>query len=199
MKQIVYFFLIILMFASCTYHTKKILVVMKSGGSVDANTQTVILKDGGGTEEKILQLNSAKKIILTLQKEIGKSTVEIAEDGYYLLNGKNDTIIGSYQKYGVVSDTFKTVSQAEIKNKIDSLQLLIENKNISAANRNYFIPPYQVVKISSNLDAFIVSPFHRMVSVEKVGEKDPEVYRFWSSKEIRETINKLKAMTVSKK
>ena len=171
---------------------------MKGGGTADADTKTIVLKDGGGTEEKTLLINSADKITLTIQKEDGKSTVDLSEDGYYLLNGKNDTIIGSYQKYGMPSDTYKTVSQVELQKSIDSLQLLVENKNVSATNKNYFILPYQAAKITNNQDAFFVSPYHRMTSIEKMGDKDPEVYRFWSIKEIRETIEKLKAMTVAK-
>lgn len=198
MKRIAYSFLFLLVLASCNSHTKKFLVVMKGNGSVDADTKTIILKEGGGTDEKTFQINSADKITLTIKKDDGNTTIDIAEDGYFLLNGKKDTIVGSYQKYGAPSDTFKVVSQAELKKAIDSLQLLIENKNVSAANKNYFILPYHAVKITNNLEATIVSPFHRMTSIEKVGDKDPEVYRFWSTKEIRETIEKLKAMTVSK-
>lgn len=171
---------------------------MKGNGTVDADTKTIILKDGGGTDEKTMQLNSSGKITLAIQKEDGNTTVDIDDDGYFLLNGKKDTIVGSYQNYAAPSDTFKVVSQAELKKAIDSLQLLIENKNVSAANRNYFILPYHAAKITGNIDAMIVSPYHRMTSIEKVGDKDPEVYRFWSVAEIRETIEKLKAMTVSK-
>lgn len=171
---------------------------MKGNGTVDADTKTIILKDGGGTDEKTMQLNSSGKITLAIQKEDGNTTVDIDDDGYFLLNGKKDTIVGSYQNYAAPSDTFKVVSQAELKKAIDSLQLLIENKNVSAANRNYFILPYHAAKITGNIDATIVSPYHRMTSIEKVGDKDPEVYRFWSVAEIRETIEKLKAMTVSK-
>ena len=137
---------------------------------------------------------------LILKKDDGNVTIDIDSDGdgYFLLNGKNDTIIGSFQKYGMPSDTYTTVSQDALKRAIDSLQLLVQNKNVSQANRNYFILPYQAAKITNNLDAFMVTPYHRMTSIEKIGDKDPEVYRFWSIKEIRETIEKLKAMTVSK-
>jgi len=189
-------FLILL--SPCANHNKKILVVMKGGGTADADSKTIVLKDGGGTEEKTIQLNSADKITLTIQKEDGKSTVDISDDGYYLLNGKNDTIIGSFQKYGVPTGSYTTVSQDALKRDIDSLQLLITNNNVSPANRNYFILPYQAAKITNNLEAFMVTPYHRMTSIEKVGDKDPEVYRFWSIKEVRETLEKLKAMTVSK-
>jgi hypothetical protein len=45
------------------------------------------------------------------------------------------------------------------------------------------------------MDAFIVGPYHRMSSIEKTGDKEPEVYRFYSVKEVRETIGKLEKLT----
>jgi len=126
-----------------------------------------------------------------------ESTIEIAENGLYILNAKNDTIVGSYQKYGEAKTKFDTIKQDMIKHGIDSLNLLIQNKNVSAANRNYYIAPFSAVKITGNVDATIVSPYHRMTSIEQVGDKVPEVYRFWSVKEIRdEVIPKLAKDTV---
>jgi len=175
------------------------LVVAK--GSINMQEDTITIKDGGGTNEmtKIFS-DDSKTFHLILKKDDGNVIVDINGEGngYFLLNGKKDTIVGSYQNYAAPSDTFKVVSQAELKRDIDSLQLLIENKNVSAANRNYFILPYHAAKITGNIDATIVSPYHRMTSIEKVGDKDPEVYRFWTVAEIKQTIEKLKAMTVSK-
>jgi hypothetical protein len=87
------------------------------------------------------------------------------------------------------------MTQEVLKTKIDSLQQLTTGANVSAANRNFFILPNQVVKVSENLDAFIVGPYHQMRSAEKVDGKDPEVYRFYSIREIRETIAKLEELT----
>ncbi len=53
-------------------------------------------------------------------------------------------------------------------------------------------------KITDNADEYFVTPYHQVRSFEKVGDKDPEVYRFWSIKEIREKIEKQKAMTLDK-
>ena len=89
-------------------------------------------------------------------------------------------------------------TQEELKHGIDSLIQLTQGKNISAANRNFFVLPKTAVKISDNLDAFVVGPFHRMTSVEKDGDKVPEVYRFYSIQEIREIIDQLTALTKAK-
>jgi hypothetical protein len=90
------------------------------------------------------------------------------------------------------------ITQEMIKKSIDSLVALIEGKNVSAANRNYFILPFTAAKITNNMNAVIIAPFHNITTLEKDGDKDPEVYRFFSIKEIREKIEKQKAMTIYK-
>ena len=195
MKQLFACLMLSTILISCTSNTKRILVIAK--GSVDINTdaKTITFKDGAGTEEKTADFNSNEKLTLQLKKETGNLSVELADKGYYILNGKNDTIVGSYQKYGAPKSSYDTIKQEVIKKGIDSLSLLIEGKNVSTANRNYYILPNQAVKITDNIDATIIAPYHQMTSIEKTGDKEPEVYRFYSLKEVRETIQKLKALS----
>jgi hypothetical protein len=134
-------------------------------------------------------------VILQLDAPAGKTSIELKEKGLYILNVKNDTIIGSYQNYTAPALQKNIMTQDDLKLKIDSLQQLTTGKNISAANRNFFILPNQAAKITENVDAIIVGPYHQMRSAEKVDGKDPEVYRFYSIREIRETIGKLEALT----
>ncbi len=82
---------------------------------------------------------------------------------------------------------------------IDSVILLSEGKNASAANRTFYILPNKAAKISDNIEADVVGPYHRMRSVEKKDGKDPEVYHFYSIKEIREKIAEMVALTVAEK
>lgn len=182
--------------ASCaSNNTKRILVIAKGSADINTDTKTITLQNGAGTEEKSADFNTAEKLSLKIKKEDGDITVEVPDNGYYLFNGKNDTIVGSYQNYGAQKTTFDTVKQATIIKGIDSLQKLIQGLNVSAENRNFYILPYHVAKISNNLDAFIVSPFHQMTSIEKKDDKAPEVYRFYSVKEVKETIERLKALS----
>jgi hypothetical protein len=55
--------------------------------------------------------------------------------------------------------------------------------------------PNTGVKITNNIDAHVVGPYHQMTSIAKEGDKDPEVYRFYSIKEVRELITKLEGLT----
>ena len=181
---------------SCTSNnTKRVLVIAKGSADINTDTKTITLTNGAGTVEKSADFNSAGKLSLQIKKENGDLTVEIPDNGYYLLNGKNDTIVGSYQNYGVQKTSYDTVKQTTIIKGIDSLQKLIQGTNVSAANRNFYILPYHAVKISNNLDAFLITPYHKMTSIEKIDNKEPEVYRFYSVKEIRETIETLKALS----
>jgi hypothetical protein len=197
MKLSVYCLPIAFLLASCSSNMKRVMVFAKGSASINTDTKTIVVKDGGGSEEKTADFNQSGILNLKLMKEDGENSLVMSDNGLYVVNAKNDTIIGSYQKYGEVPKEMRKFTQDELKKGIDSLIGLTQNKNISAANRNFFILPYQSVKISNNIDAFVVAPYHRMTSLEKEAGKEPEVYRFWSIKEIRETIDKLQKMTVA--
>jgi len=186
------------MLAACSSNPKKILVYAKGGTTVNKDTKTIDVKDGAGQEEETLEYNTADKITLQLKSSDATAPIDIAENGLYIVNAKkNDTIIGSYQKFSDPKLKQNVTTQEQLKQAIDSLQQLTEGKNISAANRNYFILPKTAARITANTDAIIVGPFHKMTAIEKKGDKDPEVYQFSSISEIREKIVKLTALTVA--
>lgn len=170
-----------------------------SKGAADINTDNKTIKatDGAGHEEKAFVAGSGNAVY-KLSTPAGETTVEFPEAGLYILNVKNDTIIGGYQKYGDPA-VQKVVTQVELKHMIDSVILLSEGKNASAANRTFYILPNKAAKISDNTTADVVGPYHRMRSAEKIDGKDPEIYHFYSIKEIREKIAEMVALTVGEK
>ena len=175
------------------------MVVMSKGpAEISTDNKTIKAADGSGHDEKEIMLGGGKTVF-KLSTPAGEATVELLENGLYIVNVKNDTIIGSYQKYGDPKLAQNMISQETLKRQIDSLQLLSEGKNVSDANRNFYILPNHATRITDNTDAMIVGPYHRMRSAEKVDGKTPEVYRFYSIKEIRENIMKMEAMTVPEK
>ena len=193
MKKIIALLSLVILLSACD-NDKKIIVMSKGAADINTDTKTIKATDGASHEEKIT-MASAGKVIYTLSTPAGEATVELLENGYYIINVKNDTIIGSYQKYSDPKLAQNMITQESLKQKIDSLQLLSEGKNISATNRNFFILPNHAAKITDNKDAIIVGPYHQMRSAEKIDGKDPEVYRFYSIKEIREMIGRLQALT----
>ena len=156
--------------------------------------KTIVAKDGNGHEEKIVNL-SGSEISLKLNGPTGEASISLKENGLYILNIKKDTIIGSMQNYIAPKLQKNIMTQDELKIKIDSLHQLLEAKNISAANHNFYILPNQAVKITDNFEAMIVGPYHKMTTAETVDGKAPEVYRFFSIREVRETIAKLEGFT----
>ena len=189
----------LIVLAACSSGNKKIIVYIKGNSTVNEDAKTITVADGSGSDEKTIAYKTGDKVQLQVKGLGDDATVPIDNNGLYILNAKNDTIIGSYQNYSNPKSEAVVKTQEDLKHGIDSLVQLTEGKNISAANRNFFILPKTAVKISDNVDAFVVGPFHKMTSVEKEGDKVPEVYRFYSIKEIRETIAKLTTLTKATK
>jgi archaellum component FlaF (FlaF/FlaG flagellin family) len=196
MKSITFFIGTVLFLVACSSDPKTVVVMSKGNADIDLNAGTIGAKDGSGHVEKIINMNN-KKVSFKLNTPAGEATVDLLENGLYVVNVKNDTIIGSYQKYTSADKAQNMITQESLKQKIDSLKLLVEGKNVTPANRNYFILPNQATRITDNPNAQIVGPYHQMRSAEKIDGKDPEIYRFYSIKEIREMIIKLTALTVA--
>jgi outer membrane lipoprotein-sorting protein len=199
MKRILFLLCTILVLSSCG--KERHLVVMSKGpAEIDIVKKTIKAKDGSGHEQQdVFMTNGDNKVVFKLSTPAGEATVEILDNGLYVVNVKNDTIIGSFQKYGDPRLAQNSITQENLKMQIDSLQLLSEGKNVSAANKNFYILPNQATKITDNINAIIVGPYHRMRSAETVDGKAPDVYRFYSIKEIRETISKLQTLTIAPK
>ena len=166
----------------------------KGAATVDADAKTVVATDGGGHEEKTVDFVGSD-VEVTLNTPAGTAKVRLKENGTYIINVKNDTIIGSAVTYTDPKLAQNMITQESLKQKIDSLHLLTEGKNVSTANRNFYILPNSAAFVTANYDAIIIGPYHKMRSAESKDGKAPEVYRFYSIKEIRETIAKLESMT----
>jgi len=197
LKKITYAAFSAVLFAACSSNnTKKVMIVATGDINVNADSKTITLAGGSGATDKTVSFNSAGPLTLTIKSDDGSSTpVTLNDNGFFMLNARKDTIAGAYQNYAAPKSTVDTIKQATLEKGIDSLSQLIEGKNVSASNRNFFITPNTAVMLTANTDAFVVPPFHQMTSIEKVGDKDPEVYRFYTLNEIREQLAKLKALT----
>lgn len=198
MQPFALFFCFTLFLVSCTSNDKTIIVMSKGTPTIDLNSGTIHAENGNGHEEKTMHINQ-KIVSFKLNSPAGNASVNLQENGLYIINLKNDTIIGAYQQYSSIGTEKNRLSQDYLKQKIDSLQNLTTGENISTANRNYFILPNQSTFITTNKNAIVVAPYHQMRSAERVDGKDPEIYRFYSIKEIRIMIAKLQALTVAPK
>lgn len=175
--------------------TKKILVMGKGEITVAKNDITV--NDGSGYTDKTIDLNGDHATAYNINSPAGKTTINVPSDnGFYILNLRKDTIVGSQQNLGA-DLSGRTVSQEELKLKIDSLVKLTTGSNVSNANHNFIVLPNQFVKVSSNIQAQVFGPFTKIpgtLDADKDG-KAPEIYKFYTNNEMRELIARLKKMT----
>ena len=86
------------------------------------------------------------------------------------------------------------ITQEQLKSQLDSLNKLVKGENISAAAKNYFIPPHQIVKISNLTNAKIFGPYQPVPSAFDASSV-PEIYKFYSLSEEKEIIAKLTEMS----
>jgi len=145
-------------FPACKGHEKKVLVYASSDIQVDNTKQHITVSDGTTHHEQELDFTVGDPVTLAVESPSGKVSLSVPEDGLYIVNLKSDTVIGSQQHVGADNGGAK-ISQDALKQKLDSLQKLVLDQNVSEANKNYFIVPGKIAKISSNTKGKIFGPF----------------------------------------
>lgn len=183
----------IFLFASCSEQPAKKVLVMASG-KMQVIDNAITLEPGTTHTENEITVTADK---VTVNNGSGTLDFAVPDAGFYLLNIKNDTLVGSYQRIG--SDNSQTViTQDNLKSRIDSLNQLMVGTNANSANRNYYIPPNQLAKITANSNAQIIGPY-RKVPASFEGGKEHEIYKFYTNKEMHEIVGKLSKMVDSVK
>jgi hypothetical protein len=191
--SVLLFIAVVLGFTACKGHEKKILVYASSDIQADNTKTNITVTDGTTHHEQELLFTGSDPVTLNITSPQGKYTLAATDDGLYIANLKNDTVIGSFQHVGSDNGT-ATITQDALKQKLDSLQQLLSGQNVSDANRNYFIPPGKIAKITSQTQAKVFGPFTTIPGSFDAGSV-PEIYKFYSIKEIREIIGNLQKMT----
>lgn len=166
-------------------------------GEITAKDNNISMTDGSGYTEQTVEINGDKPVTWNVTTPSGKTTVNIPQEkGFYILNLKSDTIVGAEQIMGKDLGG-RTISQEELKVKIDSLTKLTTGSNVSADGHNYFIVPNQLIKVSSNMDVKVFGPFTKIpgtLDADKNGNA-PQLYKFYTNSEMRDLIDNLKKMT----
>lgn len=177
--------------AACAEKPEKKILVMASG-KVQISGNVITLDPGTTHTENEITVADEK---LTVKSPSGSSDFQVPETGYYILNIKSDTIVGSYQRIG--TDNSQTViTQENLKIRIDSLNQLMSGTNANSTNRNFFIPPNQISKVTANAAAQIIGPYKRVPGSFE-GGKEHEIYKFYTNKEMHEIVDKLSKMVDS--
>lgn len=188
--------MVIAIFFACNSPANQKVLIMGRGAIVTSGND-ITIKDGSGYTEETVDVSGGKAISWNVTTPAGKTTVNISDQkGFYILNLKTDTIVGSRQIFGKDISSNHTMSQEELKIKIDSLTKLTAGANISTGN-NYIILPNEFKKISDNTDAQIYGPFTQIPGTleEDKNGKAPEIYKFYTNSEMRALISNLKKLS----
>ena len=179
---------------SCKGHLKKVIVYANSDIQVDNTKTNITVGEGSPQREQELDFSGSGQVTLNVTTSSGKITLDVPDDGLYIANLKpTDTLVGSYIHTGT-GDADSHISQDALKVKLDSLEKLVRNENVSAANRNFFILPNHIARISSIAEAKAFGPFTPIPAAFDAGSV-PEIYKFYSMKEMHDLISKLNGMT----
>lgn len=187
---------LIVAFTSCGEKvSKKIMLISNPGTVVDLEAKTITLTQTTAYEFKEYTLKDDGPVSFSVKTPAGEYKLDLPQNGCYLINTKlNDTIVGSYQDYVAPKQDYTMLSQEVLKQKTDSLIDLMVGKNVSEDNGNYFIPSKTARLITENLDAIFVAPYHSMKTLEVKKGTIPEVYRFYTNKDVREMIAKMQSL-----
>jgi hypothetical protein len=183
------FLTILVSLTACKSHEKKILVYASSDIQVDDSKQHITVSEGTTHHEQELEFSTASPVTLDVQSPLGKVSVTATDDGLYILNLKTDTVIGSYRHVGADNGTLH-ITQDQLKKSIDSLQKLMHDQNVSEANRNYFIAPGKMARITAETKAKVFGPYTSIPGSFDAGSV-PEIYKFYTIPEEREVVDKL--------
>ena len=185
----------VLCLSACKGHEKKVLIYASDKIQVDNSQLHITIANGDGTthHEQELDFSTADPVTLDVESPQGKYSVTIPEDGLFIANLKTDTVIGSRQHVGAEGGESR-ISQDDLKKKLDSLQRLIMDQNVSEANQNYFITPGKAARITTETKARVFGPFTTIPGSFDAGSV-PAIYKFYSMKEMREIIANLQRMS----
>lgn len=177
----------------CSCHHKKVVVYADSDIQVDDSRKNISVSDGTTFTVKELDYSGGGALEIQAQWPKGKLVMTAAgDDGLFIANLTADTIVGSYQRVGADNGQVKLTTD-QLKYTVDSLYQLTGGLNIAPQNRNYFIPPGKVVRISENINAKIFPPYTKIPGGYDASET-PEVYKFYTNREVREIIDRLSKM-----
>ena len=180
----------VILFTACSDGGKEVLVM--GSGKLTVGENSVTIEPGTRHNEQKLKVTADK---ITINGFPGTQEVAVPESGLYVLNLKKDTLVGSYQR--VVEGSGETrITQDVLRNRVDSLNQLMAGTNVNAANRNFFLPPGQLAKISTNTNAQVIGPYLRMPTTFE-GGKEHEIYKFYTNKEVMEIVQKIKPVMSS--
>lgn len=192
MKQLKFalFIFFLASLVACSGGESKKVVVMSSGKmTVDQAKKSITLEPGTQHNEEVISFNGDDKATVTVQGPDGEQAFELSDNGLYVLNLKqNDTLVGGLVNYSANTKR-ERITDKELTRIIDSTRRLILGQGASDETKTYYILPFTVKKISTNLDSRVVGPYESIpYKLEGKDGKLPEVYKLYTNKQQRESL-----------
>lgn len=176
---------------ACSGDGKKVVIMSSGKMTLDHNSNTITLETG--TQHNEEQMTVGGKGVITVKGPNGDQTFELPENGFYVLNLKqNDTLVGGIVNYGS-STKRDRIDDRELTHIIDSTRRLILGMGASDSTKTYYILPFTIKKITDNLQSTtVVGPYQGIpYKVEGKGDQKPEVYKLYTNKQQRESLLEL--------
>jgi hypothetical protein len=177
-------------FAACSGGHKKLVIV--ASGDIAIVDKTIKLDPSLTHNEKEMTYSGDKVTVAVQSTDGTRKTFDLTENGVYLLNLQKDTLIGGIVNYGATGIP-GSITSDQLDHIIDSTMQLMEGKNASDEKKSFFVPPFTLKKISALPNARLVGSFKGIpydVEADETG-KLPEVFKFYTNRQKRETLNDL--------
>jgi hypothetical protein len=176
---------------SCTSGGEKKVVIIASG-KFSVEGKTIKLEPSLSHNEQEIVFKE-DKMTLSLQSTDGNNkSFDLPANGIYLLNLQTDTLIGGIVAYGTEGMP-GSITVEQLDRIIDSTKQLMLGANASDANKTYFLPPFTIKKVSDQQTTKVIGPFKGIpykLEPDNSG-KIPDVIKFFSNKQKRQTLNDL--------
>lgn len=189
-----------LLFAACSSGGSGKKVVVMSSGKIQvdpADPKVINFTPGTQHNEQELTFSGSDKVTITVKSADGSKTYDLPDQGLYLLNLKNDTLLGNLVNFGQ-SGMPTSISTEQLEHIIDSTKQFINGQNVSDEKKTYFLVPGSIKKLSANSNGSVLNPYKAIpysVEVDKDG-KAPEIYKFLTVVQKRESLDEMiKRMT----
>ncbi len=182
----------IAMLAACGSEGSQKRVIVMASGKLTVNDKIIKIEPGFTHNEQEL-IFKEDKVTLQVESTDGvKKTLDLTENGVFVLNLQKDTLIGGIVNYGASGRPGEITKEAMDK-MIDSTKQLMAGLNVSDAAKTYFLPPFTIKKITDAAGAKVVGSANGIpykIEVDADG-KAQEVYKFFTNKQKRETLDDL--------
>jgi hypothetical protein len=190
-RQLILVITIIVLFSACGSGAQKRIVVMASG-KLTVTDKTIKIEPSYSHNEQELIFKDEKLSLQIESTDGDKKTLDVTENGVYVLNLQRDTLIGGIVNYGG-SGAPGSIEKEVLDKMIDSTKQLLVGQNVSDAAKTFFLPPLTIKKITETATAKVIGSVNGIpykMEVDANG-KTQEVYKFFTNKQKRETLNDL--------